>query len=80
MNEHIVDLSNVDKKSHSFQELFDEWIPVFEEIVRCRDCRYYDPNEEPSEVYPDRFWCDKLTVYMPPDGFCSFGKRKEGGE
>lgn len=51
-----------------------------EEIVRCRGCKYYDPNDEPSEVYPDRYWCDKLTVYMPPDGFCSFSKRKEGGE
>ena len=50
------------------------------EIVRCRDCWYYDPNDEPSEVYPDRYWCDKLTFYMPTDGFCSFGKRKEGGD
>ena len=49
-----------------------------EEIVRCRDCRHYDPNDAPSDVYPDRYWCDRLTVYMPTDGFCSFGKRKEG--
>lgn len=47
------------------------------EIVRCRDCEYFEPDGEPSEVYPDRHWCDKLTVYMSPDGFCSFGKRKE---
>jgi hypothetical protein len=47
------------------------------EIVRCRDCKHYDPNDEPSEVYPDRYWCDKLTVYMPPEGFCSFGERRE---
>lgn len=51
-----------------------------EEIVRCRDCKHYDPNDEPSEVYPDRYWCDRLTVYMPQDGFCSFGKRKVVGE
>lgn len=50
------------------------------EIVRCRDCKHYDPNDEPSEVYPDRYWCDRLTVYMPPDGFCSFGKREVAGE
>ena len=47
------------------------------EIVRCRDCKHYDPNDEPSEVFPDRYWCDRLTVYMPPDGFCSFGERHE---
>ena len=51
-----------------------------EPIVRCGDCKHYDPNDEPSEVYPNSYWCDKLTVYMPTDGFCSFGKRKEGGE
>ena len=49
-------------------------------IVRCRDCKNFEPYGEPSDVYPDRYWCDKLTVYMPTDGFCSFGKRKEGGE
>lgn len=51
-----------------------------EEIVRCRDCKYYDQNDLPSEVYPDRYWCDRMTLYMPTDGFCSFGKRKVVGE
>ena len=48
-----------------------------EEIVRCRDCKHFDPNDEPSEVYPNSYWCDKLTVYMPPNGFCPWGKRRE---
>jgi hypothetical protein len=48
-----------------------------EEIVRCGDCKHYDPNDEPSEVYPDRYWCDRLTVYMPPNGFCVWGERHE---
>ena len=47
-----------------------------EEIVRCKSCKYYDQNDAPSEVYPDRYWCDRMTLYMPTDGFCSFGKRK----
>lgn len=46
------------------------------EVVRCMDCKHFEPDGEPSEVYPNSYWCDKLTVYMPPDGFCSFGKRK----
>ena len=49
-----------------------------EEIVRCRDCKYYDPNDAPSDVYPDRYWCDKLDCYFCADEFCSRGKRKEG--
>lgn len=48
-----------------------------EEIVRCRDCRYYDPNDEPSEFYPDRYWCNLLANYLHPDGFCAWGERRE---
>lgn len=47
------------------------------EIVRCRDCKHYDFDGETSEVYTDRHWCDKLTAYMPPSGFCSFGKGEQ---
>ena len=52
-------------------------VDMAQEIVRCRDCKHYDPNDEPSEVYPNSYWCDKLTVYMPPNGFCPWGKRRE---
>ena len=46
-----------------------------EEIVRCRDCRYYDQNDEPSEVYPDRYLCDLMANFLHPDGFCAWGER-----
>ena len=55
------------------QIIFDELAP----IVRCRDCQMYDPSGEPSSAYPDRHWCDKLWRYMPPDGFCSWGERRD---
>lgn len=57
-----------------FPFLLEEYLR--EEIVRCKSCKYYDQNDAPSEVYPDRYWCDRMTSYMPTDGFCSFGKRK----
>ena len=44
-------------------------------IVRCRDCRHYDADGEPSEVYPDRHWCDRMTVYILPSGFCSEARK-----
>ena len=47
----------------------------FERVVRCRDCKYYDMNDEPSEVYPDRYWCDRMTVYILPDWFCSEARK-----
>ena len=50
--------------------------PKLPKIVRCKSCKYYDECWT-SEVYTDRHWCDRLTVYMPPNGFCSFGERRE---
>lgn len=45
------------------------------EIVRCIDCQYYEPDGEPSAVYPDRRWCDLLANYLQADGFCKWGER-----
>lgn len=63
--------------------LDDEWNTVLDQsqpIVRCRDCRHYDPNDEPSEVYPDRYWCELMAMYLQPNGFCAWGERKEDGD
>ena len=54
------------------------FIPPKEEIVRCGYCRRYDWDGEPSKVYPDCHWCDKLMIYMPAGGFCSLGERDAG--
>lgn len=48
-------------------------------IVHCGDCRHYESDGEPSEVYPDRHWCDAMTMYMNPGEFCSRGERGKGG-
>lgn len=48
-----------------------QWLPVREEIVRCRDCKYYEPN-----TY-SHFTCEMLTFHVEPDGFCAWGVRRE---
>ena len=41
--------------------------------VRCRDCKFGDPEDE---------WINCTNLYgeplMPFDGFCSYGERKDG--
>ena len=69
-------MSEYAKNIQTIEDLWKKRIKL-PEIVRCGDCKHYDPDDEPSDVYPDSYWCDKLTVYMPPDGFCSFGERRE---
>ena len=43
-----------------------------EEIVRCRDCRYFGNKVRVG----DTFVCNKHGIYVPKDGFCSEGKAK----
>lgn len=47
------------------------WLPVLERIVRCGDCKYYEPN-----TY-SHFTCELLTFHVEPDGFCAWGVRRE---
>jgi len=55
-----------------------------EEIVRCRDCRYY---YEAEDYHPQgnvtRLCCEYFCSYgdeVSPDGFCAWAERKEVGE
>lgn len=73
MSEYIVRMPS--DMPYEIRAEFNAWYVESEPIVRCGGCRYYDERET-SEVYANRHWCDKMTVYMPPNGFCSFGKRR----
>ena len=55
------------------------------EVVRCKDCRYYFHFGKTSLLVDGKNvkagWCQRRIKYdeefrMPPDGFCSYGKRK----
>ena len=42
-----------------------------EEIVRCRDCKYYD-----NEPMLHERWCQKLGIQPSVNAFCSWGVRR----
>lgn len=46
-----------------------------EKVVRCRDCQHFITSGA-SEIS----FCARVDYEMNPDDFCSYGKRKEGGE
>lgn len=54
----------------------DHYGTIHEEIVRCRDCKFYDTDWE-SEAHPGRWWCDESWHYREPDGFCKWGERRK---
>lgn len=43
-------------------------------VVRCRECKKRSPS---VTAVKDAVWCRELRAYMPADGFCSYGERKE---
>ena len=54
--------------------LDDDWNTVLDQnqpIVRCRDCLEYN-----TELYR-HISCELLGRYVEPDGFCSWGERRD---
>lgn len=48
------------------------------EVVRCKDCEYYKPQNKVPRWNGTSLFCTRTAVLsFPPDGFCSFGKRRE---
>lgn len=45
------------------------------EVVRCKDCKKISPS---VTAIKDSVWCREFRAYMPCDGFCSYGERREG--
>ena len=57
------------------------WLPVKEQIVRCKDCKHYKEHKwilvtDVSDVC--EFFSDGVKV--EPNGFCKWGVRKEPSE
>ena len=44
-------------------------------VVRCRECQHYDHGC----CVVKRYEGDDNIIAMPPDGYCSYGQRKEDG-
>lgn len=44
-------------------------------VVRCRDCIKISPSV--TEI-KNAVWCRTFRAYIPCDGFCSYGERKDG--
>ena len=50
-----------------------------EEVVPCKDCKHYKPQEKSAKWHGSVNYCTRsASLKMPPDGFCSYGERREG--
>lgn len=50
------------------------------EVVRCKDCKYWDIFDIHSTICPDNRRCKGIIgkMYTPPDYYCAYGERKDG--
>lgn len=76
MREGIVDLDRFDVVPKTEGE-----IGLFERVVRCKDCRYNDPDREDNHKHFENacfYFADyeDTPAEVDPDGFCAWGWNK----
>ena len=49
------------------------------EVVRCRECRYYDRSFPHSTYIPDAFYCKYINTHFKEDFYCAYGERRDDG-
>lgn len=66
--------------AYAAEQLLDE-IPAADvaPVVRCRDCKHYDMGVC-LKIYSDGSVHPAAWQKRKPEGFCSYGERKDGGE
>ena len=48
------------------------------ELVRCKGCKHYKPRNASAHWDGKALYCTRsAAAKFPPDGFCSFGERKD---
>ena len=53
------------------------WLPVREQVVRCRDCERFHVDNSDHD-YRSGWWCERWdTDRVEPDGFCAWGRRAD---
>lgn len=48
-------------------------------VVRCRDCMWFDTEDELADVFRQErhCYCTEVNTYVSENGFCYCGERKE---
>lgn len=47
------------------------------EVVRCRECKWFDLTHPYGTVIPDAYHCKANDRFYSAEHFCAYGERKE---
>lgn len=51
------------------------------EVVRCKDCKWYDMTDPCGTLTPNAHRCKRVTMlWFEDDAYCSYGERRDYGE
>lgn len=80
MSEYIVKLPTYGAadeffKTHEMPDMTLYGYPLTDEIVRCRDCKWFRQDMSDHE-YRSGWWCDMGRFDPYPDGYCAWGERE----
>lgn len=87
----IIDADEITKDEHQHYDYMADEYYVFVrdienapavdavEVVRCRDCRYYQSDYRYCEYWGDMFYHWEAWEAINEEGFCDKGERKEDG-
>ena len=68
---------DVEKRCKEFINKADSEKKDVVEVVRCKDCQYYEIHKPSVTLNCER---DGKLIPMMPNDFCNYGRRKEGTE
>lgn len=88
--EHIAQYMDEDELLHHSRPLALAYLALTEDasgpVVRCKDCKHFKNYGKTSLLIDGKNikagWCHRRARYdeeyrMPPDGFCSYGERRD---
>ena len=47
------------------------------EVVRCKDCKYWDIDWTPDKRYPNEHWCPYVDQPTESEFYCADGEEQE---
>lgn len=72
-------VSNWQKKNEKYIECENAIfaLPSAQDVIRCKNCKWYDPTHPYGTVIPDAFHCKVNDRFYEVSHFCGYGERRE---
>ena len=50
------------------------------EVVRCRDCKWFDITEPSGTIEPIGYRCRRKRIFVESDDYCKYGEKRNDGD